>query len=89
MGVDPAHIFGRRYLNTRWDTNEQGNVHLLCRECHELTHRHASMYERWYEDRFGVEALESLRRRAYEPYIALHNAQVDLLERMEAELVHL
>ncbi len=61
---DAAHIFVRDKLATSFDTEEDGNVHLLCRACHSADHGGDGRYKRWYTERYGVEALEALERRS-------------------------
>jgi len=61
---DAAHIFVRNKLATAFDTEEDGNVHLLCRNCHADDHSGDGRYRRWYTERFGIESLEALERRS-------------------------
>jgi hypothetical protein len=53
---DPAHIFGRSRRLIRWDVHATGNVHLLCRTCHEQDEAHPadSEYKAEFVKRFGV-----------------------------------
>ena len=63
---DNAHIIGRGVMRTRWDTEPNGNCHLLCRECHNADHAgelHPTYIE-VFVDNNGEEAYESLCRRA-------------------------
>lgn len=62
--IDAAHIFVRNRLNTAFDTQVDGNVHLLCRVCHNDDHRGNNVYRRWYIERFGAGRLEMLTQRA-------------------------
>lgn len=57
-----AHVFSRRYLNTRWDLQ---NSLVLCRSCH---YRYTLRPEEWMhyvEGRMGRERFERLRARAF------------------------
>lgn len=61
---DAAHIYVRNRLATTYDTAEDGNVHLLCRDCHNSDHSGSGAYRRWYEQRWGSERSDRLTRRA-------------------------
>ena len=52
--TDTAHLFSRRILGIRWETGPWGNVHLLCRECHDLDHKGLLVpsYKEVAEERF-------------------------------------
>lgn len=58
-----AHLFSRRYLNTRWDLE---NSWTLCKRCH---FRYTKRYDEWLslvETRLGAEAFARLRARAFD-----------------------
>jgi len=61
---DAAHIFVRNKLATSFDTEEDGNVHLLCRECHGADHSGSGVYRDWYRRAHGEQAYEALERRS-------------------------
>ena len=56
--VDPAHIFVRNRLPTRWDKR---NVHALCRSCHSASHNGGNGYDDKYIEREGQDAYDQLR----------------------------
>lgn len=62
--IDSAHMFVRNRLNTAFDTQVDGNVHLLCRDCHDSDHRGSGVYRDWYVSTWGQVALDMLTRRA-------------------------
>ena len=66
QGHDPAHLFSRRNLATRWDRHEKGNVHVLCRTCHDLDHGGllSPSYQEVFVSRFGEDVLMELASRA-------------------------
>lgn len=62
QSIQWAHLFSRRYLNTRWDLE---NSWALCRRCH---YRYTKRPDEWaslLELRLGREAYEALRARAF------------------------
>ena len=61
---DAAHIFVRNKLATAFDTEEDGNVHLLCRSCHGDDHAGSGVYRDWYRRVHGEQAFEALERRS-------------------------
>jgi len=78
-----AHIYGRRYLHTRWDTHEQGNCHMLCAACHEQSHRvNTDRYKAAYLRRHGCDALLKVRERSREVECLLKVELLDWLDNM-------
>jgi len=65
-GHDLAHLFVRNKLATRWDTDSDGNCHILCRECHTRDHNGEEIYAEAYIEKNGLEAYGALRRRSNE-----------------------
>jgi len=60
-----SHLFGRARLNTRWDTEPDGNCHAQCAMCNQQhSDTGTAAYVGWYVDKFGEAAFERLRRRA-------------------------
>ena len=63
---DCAHLIGRAALAVRWDTEPDGNCHMLCRECHSKDH--AGQLSPSYVESFieisGQDAWERLTERA-------------------------
>lgn len=58
-----AHIFSRRHLNTRWDTQ---NAVTLCIKDHiyGIAHKEPYLFAKWLRDRFGQEYLDELEEKA-------------------------
>ena len=63
-GTDLAHLFVRNKLATRWDVAEDGNCHILCRECHDKDHRGLEVYSEAYIRKNGLMAYNDLRLRS-------------------------
>lgn len=61
--VDPAHFISRRFSRLRWDTHQAGNVHLLCRKCHDEHHAGSTAYADKLIEVCGQDALDELYRR--------------------------
>ena len=89
QATDTAHIFRRDFLTTRWETEADGNVHLLCRVCHLQAHQHPEAYERWYVARYSDKAFTALRRRAQSVSVLFIGELHDKLMTMEWELSEL
>ena len=83
---DAAHIYVRNRLATAYDTAEDGNVHLLCRNCHSSDHAGSGEYRRWYEQRWGSECSDALTRRANEmlvnPKMFIERRAIELKEEL-------
>jgi hypothetical protein len=64
--TDRAHLITCGRLHVRWDTDPDGNCHLLCRQCHDLDHKGLlePRYVDVYVDKQGEDAFLELRRRA-------------------------
>jgi hypothetical protein len=58
QGHDIAHLFVRNKLRTRWDRR---NCHLLCRECHTLSHQCEDVYTKAFIRREGQGEYDALR----------------------------
>lgn len=79
---DAAHLVGRRYTRLRWDVEPDGNVHLLCRQCHDLSHRD-DVYRRAFIERCGEAAWTRLLERKRETGLIPHTELYGLLKRRE------
>ena len=65
--TDTSHLFGRDSRWTRWDTHDDGNVHLMCRHHHQQHHeaRLVPSYADSFVLRNSEDDLIWLRQRAY------------------------
>lgn len=65
--TEVMHVISRKYENTAFDIEKDGNCHLACRFCHDKTHRGQFDLDGWYDLKNGFGSILALRRRAYEP----------------------
>ena len=56
-----GHIFSRRHHSLRWDIREDGNCHTQCWGCNYKHSYDNYDYYKWYEERYGSMAFETLR----------------------------
>jgi len=89
LACDTAHIISRRHKSVRWETEADGNVHLLCRKCHVEAHSLPHAYENWYAARYDGEALQALRRRSQRISMMLDCDLGELLEKKRVEYARL
>lgn len=57
-----AHIYSRRYRNTRWDSL---NALCLCAGCHFWAHQNPLDFAKFVEERLGEGTCEEIRQRAH------------------------
>jgi hypothetical protein len=81
---DAAHLFGRRYLRLRFDVEKDGNVHLLCRECHHKDHERKLFpgYQMVFISKAGAGALAELMRRMAEIRPMSEDEMFDIVVRL-------
>jgi len=60
--VDPAHVFGRANMGTRFDI---ACVYGACRECHSYIDTHPNVKETVFEDIMGKKLYREMEVRAY------------------------
>lgn len=68
-----GHLFKRTHEAARFDTEEGGNCHTLCKSCNGRDNECHSTYVDWYKAKYGVKAYRALEARAksgrtFEPY---------------------
>lgn len=85
MQLQCAHIYSRRYVNTRWDLE---NSLCLCARCHRWGHDKPLDFARWVEDYIGGDIADQLRQRANSlkykyDYQAKLDELKDIWERMQ------
>ena len=91
-GTDLAHLYGRRYLATRWDTHRLGNCHILCRKDHAYVDEHLggkAHYKQILEKRAGTaSAVERIASRRLKSFPGLERKAFVLSEnaRLKQEL---
>lgn len=56
-----AHIYSRRFLNTRWDLE---NALCLCYKCHTWGHQRPLDFAKWVEEYIGGDIAGTLRERS-------------------------
>lgn len=61
--VGTGHVFSRRHLNTRWDYEPGGNAYPQCWGCNYKHVRDQYPYFKWFEDMYGADTFEKLRKR--------------------------
>jgi hypothetical protein len=88
---DLAHMRGTNHLPTSFDTEKDGNCHLLCRICH--TEDHAGnlypSYEERFVDRNGEDALDELTTRSLKQPTFPKQFLEDEEKRLNEKLQHL
>lgn len=62
LASDRAHVFSRRSMFTRFDTEAEGNCHMMCRTCHDATHKDESIWQEYFK-RQTEGAYDRLRKR--------------------------
>lgn len=64
--LQTAHIFGRTYLNTRWDLE---NLLCLCPDCHiNFAHKCPILFTEFVKKILGEEKYENLKEKHYQIY---------------------
>jgi len=58
-----GHLFSRSHEATRWDYAYNGNCACQCWPCNFKHEYDPQPFNKWYIDKFGVEAWEALHRR--------------------------
>jgi hypothetical protein len=87
--LQTAHIFGRTYLNTRWDIDN--NLLCLCPDCHiNFAHKCPLLFTEFVKKLFGEERYELLKEshnQIYKPTIEdlliKYNILQDLADKKE------
>lgn len=78
-----AHIFGRRFLNTRWDLD---NLLCLCPNCHiNLAHQKPLLFAEFVRNILGEEKYNLLKEshyQLYKPSIFDLEIKLDVLKKM-------
>ena len=73
--LQTAHIFGRTYLNTRWDIDN--NLLCLCPDCHiNFAHKCPLLFTEFVKKLFGEERYELLK----ESHNQIYKPTIDDLE---------
>jgi 5-methylcytosine-specific restriction endonuclease McrA len=57
-----AHIFSRRFMNTRWDKN---NAYCLCAGCHRKAHDRPTEWTDFIRRNLGISEYNKLRLKSY------------------------
>lgn len=87
-GIQCAHIFSRRNLNTRWDLD---NLMCLCYRCHiHFAHKEPMLFAEAVKEKLGEDKYKKLRQRAEMSGKGLDLAAIKLaLEQKYKRLNHL
>jgi len=56
-GLHCSHFIGRRYRNTRWETD---NASCLCMACHNFMHDFPAIHKEFFVKRLGSDRVEQL-----------------------------
>lgn len=80
-----AHVISRKYIKTRWDTD---NAIPLCTACHLYwNHKEPHEFVRWFDEKYGENYYDNLKKRANVigvfDYEAKHEELKRLLEDMK------
>lgn len=84
-----SHLFERRHRHTRWDTDPQGNNHLMCKQENANHENHPEVYTDKFLLQFGAGAYEVLVDRAHSKQKLTYSDLLSLLEEKESELLKL
>jgi hypothetical protein len=81
-----SHLFERRHLWTRWDTDPQGNNHLMCERENNAHEDHPEVYTNKFLKRFGERTYADVAERAHSKAKLTYSDLLELLEKKEAQL---
>jgi hypothetical protein len=79
--LDPAHIFSRKYLNTRWDTDL--NIICLCDACHFWAHANPILFTEFVRKYLGEDdylLLKEAHNIIYKPTLEDLQTKLKVLE---------
>lgn len=85
--LQTAHIFGRTYLNTRWDLD---NLLCLCADCHiNFAHKCPILFTEFVKKLFGEEKYELLKEKhnlIYKPTISDLEIKYKILQELQERI---
>lgn len=81
------HIFSRRHFSTRWETK---NGVCLCNGCHLYkAHKDIQEFSDFIQDRYGVDYIDDLRRKAHETADFTKEQKKELINNLQKMLDNL
>jgi hypothetical protein len=82
--LDPAHIFSRKYLNTRWDIDL--NIICLCDGCHFWAHANPILFTEFVRKKLGEDKYQLLKEAhnlIYKPTLADLQEKLKVLQEIK------
>jgi hypothetical protein len=81
-----GHLVERRHRHCRWDTTENGSVHLQCGPCNALHEIRPEKYINMFTIRFGERAYADVLERAHSKQKLTYSDLLALLEKKQTQL---
>lgn len=81
-----GHLVERRHRHCRWDTTEDGAVHLQCPSCNSRHEAFPEKYINMFTLRFGEGAYAEIQERAHSKQKLTYSDLIELLEEKQKQL---